>query len=287
MLIFLLISALSSYLQSNRNEFYKKIIQSKHDLERINLQLKEKNENLKNKNAELAKFTSVAAHDLRSPLRAIGSLVDMVLEDERLMSGESQERLNLVRKRAVRMDKLLTALSDYSQIDKKLGEPQEVNIQDILNNIISRYSHKNNIEFKSPESNFKIFTSKIALSRVFEEIITNAIKFNDKEFIQIDISAKKSNDTWHFSVRDNGPGIHDDFKSKVFVIFQTLEARDKFENAGAGLAIARKLVNESKGEIWLSSENNIGVTFHFTWKESNHQPKKVSPISDNPIRKSA
>lgn len=283
LLTFLLISALSSYLQSNRNVVFKKIVQSKIELERINLELKERNDSLEKKNAELAKFTSVAAHDLRSPIRAIGSLTDMILNDEAQLSVDSNEKLNIIRKRAIRMDQLLSALSDYSQVDNNVNTIEQVEVKALIEEIIEKYSGLSNVSFSISDGMPEISTSAAALRRVFEELICNAIKFNNKKRIRVEIAAHKFNDFWHFSVKDNGPGIGSSFKDKVFVIFQTLEARDKFESTGAGLAIAKKLVLDSKGEIWFSSDQTEGVTFHFTWTEKPKMTNIQETVSTDSI----
>lgn len=268
LLSFLLISALSSYLQSNRNVVIRKVMQSKQELERINLELLAQNESLEEKNAELDKFASVAAHDLRAPLRAIGSLSDMILEDETNLSFDTNEKLNIIRKRAHRMDKLLSALLEYSRVNRTLREFSNVEVKSLLVGILSTHAKNQNIEFSISEGMPRLFTSPLALERVFSELVGNAVKFSNKETVKIEFAAHKSNDKWQFSVKDNGPGIGNEFKEKVFVIFQTLEARDTFESTGAGLAIARKLVHEANGEIWISTDQEHGTTFHFTWEEA-------------------
>lgn len=264
---FLLVSALSSYLHSNGNVVFMKIVQSKLELERINLELIERNESLEKKNAELAKFTSVAAHDLRSPIRAIGSLTDMILNDEAQLSVDSNEKLSIIRKRAIRMNQLLSALSDFSQVDEIINTIELVEVKFLVEEVIEKYLEKSNVSFSVSDGMPEIYTSAAALKRVFDELICNAIKFNDKKRIRVEIASHKFNDFWHFSVKDNGPGIGSSFKDKVFVIFQTLGARNNFKRTGVGLAIARKLVLDSQGEIWFSSDQADGVTFHFTWTE--------------------
>ncbi|MEX1187855.1 MAG: ATP-binding protein [Bacteroidia bacterium] len=287
LLTFFLISALSSYLQSNRNVVIRKVIESKKELEKMNQELVERNQSLEKKNAELDKFASVASHDLRAPLRAIGSLTDMILEDELNLSFDSQEKLQIIRKRTHRMDHLLSALLDYSRVDRNLKSMSHVDVKSLLVGILSKHSEGKDISFSISEGLPVIYTSALALERVFNELINNAIKFNNKEKVKIEIAGHQSNNKWQFSVKDNGPGIGSSFKDKVFVIFQTLEARDKFESTGAGLAIARKLVQESKGEIWLSSEQEQGVTFHFTWQQTVEPATEVQEEVFAPLLKLA
>lgn len=283
LLSFFLISALSSYLQSNRNVVIRKVMQSKEELENINLELLARNKSLEEKNAELDKFASVAAHDLRAPLRAIGSLSDMILEDEQTLSYDAREKLQLIRNRTHRMDKLLSALLEYSRVDRTQKELSDVEVKSLLVGILSKHAAQNNIEFSISEGMPRLYTSPIALEHVLSELVENAVKFSNKEKIKIEFAAHKSSDKWQFSVRDNGPGIGKEFKEKVFVIFQTLQARDTFESTGAGLAIAQKLVHEANGEIWLSTEQDHGTTFHFTWKEAERVKEICSENKSNAL----
>lgn len=268
LLTFLLISALSSYLQSNRNVVIRKIMQSKKELEQINLELIARNKSLEQKNAELDKFASVAAHDLRAPLRAIASLSDMIIEDEPEMAADASEKLGIIRNRTHRMDKLLSALLDYSRVSRTIDQFSQVDVKSLLVGVLSQHAQNHKITFSISEGMPVLYTSPLALERVFFEIVSNAVKFSDKEEVKIEFAAHHKNNYWQFSIRDNGPGISNEFREKVFVIFQTLAARDKFESTGAGLAIAKKLVEEAKGKIWLTSDQEHGVTFHFTWQEA-------------------
>ena len=93
----------------------------------------------------------------------------------------------------------------------------------------------------------------------------NAVKYNDKEDIQIDIGCEDAGANWKFFVRDNGPGIEPKYHDKIFVIFQTLNARDEVESRGVGLAIVKKIIEEEGGKIWVESEKGKGASFCFTW----------------------
>lgn len=264
----LLVSALSSYLQSERNVVIRRILESKKELELINIELKNRNQALEKKNAELDKFASLASHDLRSPLRAIGSLSDMILEDDTTLNSNSKEKLTLIRNRSHRMDRLLSALLEYSRADRKSSDLANTDVNSLVLNLKIKFADNRQIHFNIASSLPSLYTSPICLERVFDELIKNAIQFNLKEHIHLEISAARVQDHWQFSVKDNGPGIDDAFKEKVFIIFQTLQNRDSHESAGAGLAIAKKIVNENQGNIWITSNQDVGVTFHFTWKEA-------------------
>jgi signal transduction histidine kinase len=118
-------------------------------------------------------------------------------------------------------------------------------------------------------------TDKLRLEQIFSNLLDNAIKYNDKEKILIKISAQEKPDEWIFTVTDNGPGIEPQYHEKVFIIFQTLNRRDKVESTGVGLAIVKKIIEEQGGKIWVESDKDKGASFIFTWPKSVHSQKTI------------
>ena len=100
--------------------------------------------------------------------------------------------------------------------------------------------------------------------QVFQNLISNAIKFNDKKIIKIHISAKKEGNEWIFSVSDNGIGMDPKHLERIFTIFQRLHTREEYEGTGIGLAIIQKIIQQQNGRIWVESELGKGSTFYFT-----------------------
>ncbi|MFM7016618.1 MAG: sensor histidine kinase, partial [Bacteroidota bacterium] len=110
-----------------------------------------------------------------------------------------------------------------------------------------------------------IETEQTKLFQVFSNLISNAIKYNDKVVGNIKIGFYEKEGVCQFSVEDNGPGIEKEYHSRVFMIFQTLSARDEFESTGIGLSIVKKIVEEQGGKIWIESEKNKFTRFNFSW----------------------
>ena len=103
------------------------------------------------------------------------------------------------------------------------------------------------------------------LKQVFQNLITNAIKFHKKdEFPKIEISCKDENEFWKFTVKDSGIGIKPAYFERIFVLFQKLHTNKEYEGTGLGLAICKKIIEQHQGQIWIESEVNVGTTFHFT-----------------------
>ncbi len=129
------------------------------------------------------------------------------------------------------------------------------------------------VELLSPPDNIKITVDSelpvikgevIYIEQVYQNLISNAIKFMDKPEGKINISSRSKGDFWELSVSDNGAGIDEKYFNKIFMIFQTLQPRDKFESTGVGLSIVKKIVETNGGKIWLESELNKGTNFYFT-----------------------
>ncbi len=266
LLTFLLISALSSYLQSGSNVVIQRIVENNQKLAEQNRLLEAQNAALEKKNEELDKFASAAAHDLRSPLRAMASLVDMVLEDDLQMTRESQYKLDLIRQRAHRMDKLLLALQDYARAGSRHQSKGWVNLDALVLGLKIKYQHSESVQIHTEVPQKEILTYPGLLEKVLDLLIDNAIRFNNKTLKMVSIEARQEDDFLQFSVRDNGPGIPKEFHQKVFGIFQTLSARDQVDTSGVGLSIARKIVQEQGGQMQLFSEStNDGCEFRFSW----------------------
>lgn len=271
-LTFLLIAALSSYLQSGRNVVIQRIVETNKQLAENNRLLAVQNAALEKKNEELDKFASLASHDLRSPLRAIGSLSDMILEDDQQLHPESLSKLNLIRQRAHRMDKLLSALLEYARAGNQPATLGEVNLNAMFIGLKVKHQRNENIQISTRFESEHLITYAGQLEKVFDILLDNAIRFNDKQEVIIQVDGKRDGEFFSFCVSDNGPGIPEAFHQKVFVIFQTLAARDTIETNGAGLAIAKKIVQEQGGLIRIISDaQTTGCKVYFTWPFHSNQ----------------
>lgn len=274
-LTFLLIAALSSYLQSGRNVVIQRIVESNRQLAENNRLLAIQNAALEKKNEELDKFASLASHDLRSPLRAIGSLSDMILEDDQELHPESRSKLKIIRQRAHRMDKLLSALLEYARAGNNAESLGEVDLSALFLGLKGKHQQSENIQIHTRFEIERLITPGGQLEKVFDILLDNAIRFNDKNNVVIHVDGKREGAYFSFCVSDNGPGIPEAFHQKVFVIFQTLAARDTVETSGAGLAIAKKIVQEQGGQIQvISGSQESGCKIRFTWPLNSNQPKE-------------
>lgn len=230
-------------------------------------ELKIQSKSLEIKNKELEQFAYVASHDLQEPLRTVSSFVDLLLAKYKNNLDEEGSRiLGYISGSSERMKALVTGLLDYSRIGRKV-ELSLVDCQSIVNQVIQDFS------LVIEESGVRFTIDKLPtipgyqteLRMVFQNLISNAIKFRnvDKD-LKISVSASKKLDHWLFTVEDNGIGIEEQYKDRIFLIFQRLHTRNKYEGTGIGLAHCKKIVEMHRGKIWMKSTFKKGTTFFFT-----------------------
>ncbi|OYU97703.1 MAG: hypothetical protein CFE21_05285 [Bacteroidetes bacterium B1(2017)] len=223
-------------------------------------------EELEKKNKELDQFAYVVSHDLKAPLRGINNLSMWIEEDlEGKLETDTKNNLDLMRKRVKRMEGLIDGILQYSRAGRIKHELASFNLTDTLNELISNLAPADKFKITVPEDLPQMVAEKIAIEQVFSNYISNAIKYNNNPEPTIDVSYKQKGNFYEFCVADNGPGIEKEFHEKVFVIFQTLQARDTFESTGVGLAIVKKMVEDKGGRVWIESEMGVGTKFFFSW----------------------
>src|SRR6185436_852979 len=216
-------------------------------------------------NKELDQFTYIVSHDLKAPLRAISSLATFLEEDlAQIMNEEAKENFGLLKNRVARMENFINGLLEYSRAAKSVNT-EMVDTEQLISEIIDLLNAPEHIKIKVIENLPVLKTDKIRMEQLFSNLISNAIRYNDKEEGIIEIGCTEFEDWCQFYIRDNGPGIEKQFQEKIFELFQTLQTKDKNESTGIGLAIVKKIMEEAGGKIWVESEKNKGSRFVFTY----------------------
>ncbi len=247
------------------------IVRKRSEEKRIRL-LKE----LESVNRELKDFAYVVSHDLKAPLRAIGSLANWLSSDYKdQLDDEGRELIQLLDSRVKRMHDLIEGILQYSRLGRVREEMVTVNLNQIVPAVIDLLSPPAHISVKV-ETELPIITmEKTRIEQVFQNLINNAIKYMDKEKGEIRIGCEAEDGYWKFRVSDNGPGIEEKYFSKIFQIFQTLKPRDEYESTGVGLTLVKKIIEMYGGKIWLESEVGKGTTFYFTLPQEGTNGKFV------------
>jgi light-regulated signal transduction histidine kinase (bacteriophytochrome) len=221
---------------------------------------------LERRNSELDQFAYVTSHDLKAPLRAIANLSQWIEDDiSDQLNEENLHQLQLLRGRVHRLEALIDALLQYSRAGRIKAQPQEVDVEALLKQVIETLRPPAQFTIEVTPGMPTLVTEQWPLQQVFTHLIENAIKHHPQAHGTVKISVKEQSNAYEFAVADDGAGIAPQFHERVFVIFQTLQARDTVENTGIGLAIVKRIVESKGGTIRLESQEGQGATVCFTW----------------------
>lgn len=227
--------------------------------------LQDSYESLERINTELDQYAHIVSHDLKAPLRAISNLSLWIEEDlGPVVNDEAKKNFEMMRGRISRMEMLINGILEYSRAGRDHNKPEHLSTYTMVNDIVSVLSPSQDYQFEIQPDMPNLEADRLKMEQVFSNFISNAIKYNNNPNPVVKIGFKDSATRYVFFVQDNGPGIAPEYHEKVFAIFQTLNARDKVESTGVGLAIVKKIVEEAGGNVWIESEEGKGSTFFFS-----------------------
>lgn len=246
-------------------------IQTKYEAEKKDLQIEKLNmeqQHLIDINTELELFAGKAAHDLKEPLRMMSSYSGLLkMRYNKVLDEDGEDYLSIIQNASKRMTGLLNGLLEYARSGASNIKKEQIDLNDILAHV------KHNLQLKIEETNTQILSDELpivsatpsGMLQLFQNIIANAIKFQQKDVVPvISIIYKKETDHHLISIQDNGIGIPIDQQDQVFEIFARLNSRKHFSGSGIGLATCKKIIESLKGTIFLESTEGVGTTFHFT-----------------------
>ncbi|TVZ55862.1 phospho-acceptor domain-containing protein [Lutibacter sp. Hel_I_33_5] len=222
--------------------------------------------NLEYQNKELSDYAHMVSHDLKSPLRSIDALTSWIHSDYKdKLDDAGVKNLDLIRTNVDKMELLINGILDYSSIGRNKDEIQEVNLNLLINNYLNQTVIPDHIEIIIKDDLPVVKGDKFRLLQLFQNIIGNAIKYNDKEKGIIEILYFDSKDYWSFRIKDNGKGIDKKYFEKIFKTFYKLE--NNKDSTGIGLSIVKKIIDLYQGNLWVDSKVNEGTIFYFSIKK--------------------
>lgn len=220
-------------------------------------------QHLSQQNQELNEYAHAVSHDLKAPLINIYTLVTWFLDDHRSTLAESSlTPLYQVKQNVEKMDNLIKGILDYATIDKLDTEDRILDLEVLLKDILDSLFVPSNINIQLQDQWPQIKGNEWRMKQLFQNLIQNAIQYNDKTVGEISIGTTENGEDTEFFVRDNGMGINPEHFDRIFKVFSKLDHNNV--SSGIGLSIVKKIVHHYKGNIRLQSEMGRGTTFYFT-----------------------
>jgi light-regulated signal transduction histidine kinase (bacteriophytochrome) len=233
----------------------------------------------KRSNRELDEYTYAVSHDLKSPLRTIGSFSTFLLEDySGQLDDQAKEYLGRMKSATQRMTELIDDLLKISRIGRMNTDIELIDVNQIITSIVAdNQSLLDNKNGKITAGELpRIISQRVWVTQLFSNLVNNGLKFNESSNPTIWIECEENEDHYLFSVKDNGIGIDKKHHEKIFKIFQRLHTTKEYPGTGAGLSICKKILESWGGEISVESEVGQGSTFLLKI------PKNMSPIDEEP-----
>ncbi len=218
----------------------------------------------------------MASHDLRAPLRAIDQLAQFIEEDAAdALSEDSREDLGQLRKRVFRLEALLKSLLDYSRVGRDESVAVPIDVAAMAEEIVELYVPTDRFTVEITLNLPEIVAPRPAAELIIRNLLMNAVKHHDRERGWIRVSGERTGCTASIIVSDDGPGIPERYRQRVFEIFQTLKPRDDVEGSGMGLALVKKTMETMSGTVEILPNEGRGTSFKLTWFDQ-PQPMKAA-----------
>jgi PAS domain S-box-containing protein len=249
------------------DKYFQAIIRDITERKQAAEQMKKLTQELERSNTDLAQFAYVASHDLQEPLRMVTSFVQLLQHRyQGKLDKDADEFISYAVDGASHMQRLINDLLKYSRVGTHSKDLEPTDCNNVISHAISNLGRAitENKAIINIDHLPTVLADYTQLVQLFQNLISNAIKYHSKKRPEILIRAINKGDFWLFSVRDNGIGIDKEYNDKIFTIFQRLHDKSKYPGTGIGLSICKKIVERHGGRIWVESKPGQGSTFYFT-----------------------
>jgi signal transduction histidine kinase len=221
-------------------------------------------------NKQLERFVFIVAHDLKSPLSGIITLLSVLETEPAITNSEfAKEYVNLLSGAANHLSQMITSILEYSRKSVDEQGEDDVDAHTLVQQIAGLLFPPSHITIDIAGQLPVLHTKKLKLQQVFQNLISNAVKYSDKSQGHITIGVNdRGGDFWEFYVQDNGPGVADADQARIFKLFETTENKSNADSStGLGLNLLKVLVEEQGGRIWVESRPGEGSVFFFEWRK--------------------
>lgn len=236
-------------------------------LKTIEEQLRRTLQELERSNRELEQFAYVASHDLQEPLRMVSSYAQLLNKRyKESLDEKAEDFLKYITEGTHRMQQLIKDLLTFSRVSSRSKPFERVDCNAIVDGVLT------DLRLRIEETGAEILTGHLPeitgdaglMRQLFQNLISNAIKFHGSERPVVSIGAEEKDSVWEFCVKDNGIGIEKQYYERIFLIFQRLHEREKYPGTGIGLAVCKRIVEHHGGQIRVESTPGNGSAFCFT-----------------------
>ncbi len=238
------------------------------DLNAITRELKEEREKLEFSNKELEAFTYSVSHDLRAPLRAINGFARFLIEDySDTIDDEGKRFINTIRYNADKMDQLISDMLDLSRVSRTNIEFNLVELSALVRSVFQEVASEDEQKLfhLTIEDMPPVICDSSLIKQVWQNLIENALKYSSKsQTRKIITGAMENENEIVFYIKDHGAGFDDQYRHKLFGVFQRLHRENEFEGTGVGLAVVKRIIRRHGGRVWAEGKTNEGSTFYFT-----------------------
>jgi len=232
-------------------------------VEESSLELERRAKDLEVSNAELKEFAYVVSHDLKAPLRGMTSISEWLKQDyQDKLDEKGQKFLGQIRDAAVRMNKLVDGILEYSRVGRDQEEIVSVDLNEVIESARLLADPEKKLNYVIPKKLPYVFAGKIRVQQIFQNFFSNIIKYAGAP--EVKITYQDAGRFWRLGVQDRGHGIDKKYHKKIFQLFQMVDDSHSADNTGVGLALIKRIVEFYGGYVLLESKEGEGVTFYFT-----------------------
>ena len=232
---------------------------------KINMERENVFSNMERNNVSLNGYVHMVSHDLKSPLRNINTILNLLKDDDlKEISSAGKENVKEIFKNLDKMNYLIEGVLNYATVDQHDGKEEDIDLNVLVKEVIRLNVIPDTISVIISSALPTIIGKTFMLQQLFQHLISNAVEAIGDKVGEIKIEVNAEGKMWEFSISDNGVGIAEMHLHKIFNIFQKINSETT--SSGIGLSIVKRVVNLLGGEVWVTSKLGEGSIFYFTLK---------------------